>query len=252
MRPLLIFYDSAKQMLLQQLKGRQEFGIDYDVLRERGVNPRLFWPFPDISQEDNAEVATTLEFLETVGTGILILSQPEYLRIALAHGPFALNDCEDLIHQSVITHEHDRNRSVSALCQQAHPQTSTYGEDCVDLFKVLRGEENGPWNIGLKGGRNLRRLQALGMMTCFASETKFKQAMHLPHLKFNGQNNLQNGLKSWYTFPVHAERTSSGSLELEDSSAPIPLSTATSVEDDFIGPLDSDVAMTECSNFESD
>lgn len=163
MRPLLTCY-AEKKKVLRAVFQDTDLCFDYDILREAGVNARLTETFRDLAPDEKAKAAEALDFLEATAPGLLILLRPDLLQVAFTEEYSLLDDDNALVHPQTMDIE-NRSHFIALLDEQ-----SDNGADDrrvhIELFKILCGEDNGPWSRNLKDGRTFSQHHASGFLLC--------------------------------------------------------------------------------------
>ena len=212
MRTLLIRYNEKKKDLRTLLLKVSALTGDYDSLREDGVDLRHTKITQNLSFTDKAKVTEILEFLEKVAPGLLIILRPDLLRIALAHEFHLLVDGRNALMHPQAMGKECRERFISLLKGQVENHAD-YINSCIELFKILCEEDNGPWNTGFKSNTNLRQLHAVYVLLCEATERKVQRH----HVEETGL-----ACRNWIAGPLQWIRPDSPiAVSLED-----PLSTS--------------------------
>lgn len=155
--PLLVDeYGRAKGRLSRWLKvSASSLGVDdFDSQRERGQDVRNTSTIPDISEADRRalesmpeDLRERISFMETVAPGLLILLTPQFVDFALRRSfPFDSLTAEDAFLD--LTSMGVEQRAVYKSHFNGHPDCDTV---LLPLFKVLSGEDCGPWSRLLPG-----------------------------------------------------------------------------------------------------
>ena len=202
MRPLVLYYDSQKMMLQMLLRDILGFGRDYDTLRKDDVDPRRFIHSQNLTHEGKTEILAILDNLESIAPGLLILLQPELLRIALNHEYNVLASTSALIDPSSIEEE-EKAKFVSNLCAQG-TCSAVYKENSVELFKVLCGEDHGPWRKS-PHAKSLGELNAIAVSSFRSTKPQpLDRGEHMAMMVDRG-----DGSRTWRLvwFPVEVEQS---------------------------------------------
>lgn len=117
---------------------------------------------------EDSKFQDNVECVETVATGLLILLVPAFLRIALSYTRDVLPDNHPMLYpRSLHPNIRDMYEEMFTTADQ-----STHNTAYMELFKVLSGKDNGPWNLKLNKGNNLSLLHRDGLKRCKAAGSR--------------------------------------------------------------------------------
>ena len=160
LRPLVFYYDRQKKALQTLLREVLGPGTDYDTLRKKSANPRHLLP-QNLTRESKTKILTIVDDLEAIAPGLLILLRKDLFQITLNHEYNILDSTNALIDPPSIEEE-EREKFVSELRAQ-ETYSDAYKETCVELFRVLCGELNGPSKNGMLA-KGLTELNAMAVI----------------------------------------------------------------------------------------
>ena len=167
MQHLVIIYDEEKKNVGKLFRGvSRELSADYDMLRERGVNPRFSEFFLKLAPEDDTRLGAmeAFEFLETVAPGLSILLRSDLLRIATMYPDHHIAPDSKFMDAQLLDTESRELIEKELECKQRTSGGADIETKYIELFEILFGADNGPWRARpLHGIYNFRQLQAINL-----------------------------------------------------------------------------------------
>ena len=162
-RHLIVSYDGEKIKLRNLLQDvSPELAIDYDLLRQSGVNPRFAESFLKLAPKEHTrlEATETLDFLELVAPGLFLLLRSDLLQIAAMYPYHHIAPNSSFTHPELMDAEgRECIERILEGEQQAAGGADLQGTR-TELFKILSGADtDGPWgehsSLGSPGFRQL-------------------------------------------------------------------------------------------------
>ena len=111
---------------------------------------------------EDSDLQNHVEHVETIATGLLILLVPGFLRISLSSFFHALPNDEPMMCPRFLQRKIHQDYEAAMIMADREREFADHSE----LFRVLSGKDNGPWNSKLSAEKKLMTLHKDGLQRC--------------------------------------------------------------------------------------